>query len=562
LHFIQHEFEKATDMKKFVWHPTLADPQQRHDDIWFISPQVGWAVNSAGKIIHTEDGKHWVDQYVAPAQFGIYLRCMSFSGPKDGWVGSITLDHRLRRTQDGVHWDEVPENILPDVPGRVCGISAPSKNVIFASGTQNPWEDAGVMRTTDGGRTWSTLTIPDGVNLLIDTYFTDEKNGWVVGGRGGDAYKKLTPVVLRTTDGGDHWEDRLQGSGIQFPLGEWGWKIQFLNDQLGFVSLENFEAAAILKTTDGGRTWKRIEVTDPQGNMNLEGIGFIDEKLGWVGGWGKEQVNDSTGWSSGTTDGGATWFDANDIGRYINRFRFTGTEPMVGYASGETIYQCVVTDSDAQHATLATAARSFAEAAKSAMPTVTDKLQITADIPAGAKQLNISVWSPRQVLIKMLVDEKNPTPGPRSVTWDFTKPDGYDAGNGVFIYRINIDNTAESKMVHRPWPAAAEDLATRVAQMIKGNATARRSHDLLILPDANGNAVPLKSLFDTPRELMAGLVRGGWVIPGKPKRSMLLQAVIGTDSRPGPMNGRLSAEQVQLLNDWIAAGAAIPANNP
>ena len=108
-------------MKKFVWHPTLATPQQRHDDIWFISPQVGWAVNSAGKIIHTEDGKNWVTQYTAPPSTFTYLRCLGFSGPKDGWAGSITLGRRLRRTQDGVNWVEVPEEILPDRPGRVCG---------------------------------------------------------------------------------------------------------------------------------------------------------------------------------------------------------------------------------------------------------------------------------------------------------------------------------------------------------------------------------------------------------------------------------------------------------
>jgi photosystem II stability/assembly factor-like uncharacterized protein len=548
-------------MKKFVWHPTLATPQQRHDDIWFISPQVGWAVNSAGKIIHTEDGKNWVTQYTAPPSTFTYLRCLGFSGPKDGWAGSITLGRRLRRTQDGVNWVEVPEEILPDRPGRVCGLFAASKNVIYASGTQNPDEDAGVMKTSDGGRTWSTLPIPD-VNLLIDTYFTDETNGWVVGGRGGDAYEKLTPVVLRTTDGGAHWEDRLQGSGIQFPLGEWGWKIEFLNDQLGFVSLENFDAAAILKTTDGGRTWKRIEVRDQQGNMDLEGIGFLTKDLGWVGGWGKKQVGTTTGWSSGTTDGGATWVDANEVGRFINRFRFTGTEPIVGYASGATIYQCVATDSDGQHEALAASASAFAKTLEDEMPLVTDKLQITADIPTGAKQLNISVWSQRQLLIKTLVDEKNPTPGPRSVTWDFTKPDGTDAGNGYFLYRVSIDDNVESKMVHRPWLAAAGDLGTRVAQMIKNNPTARRAHDLLILPDANGNPVPLKALFDTPRELMAGLIRGGWVIPRFPKRSIFLLAVIGTDSRPGPMHGRLSPEEVQLLNDWIAAGAVIPDSDP
>ena len=53
------------------------------------------------------------------------------------------------------------------------------------------------------------------------------------------------------------------------------------------------------------------------------------------------------GTTSGTTDGGATWFDANDVGRFINRFRFTGTKPIVGYASGGTIYKCVEAAGDA-----------------------------------------------------------------------------------------------------------------------------------------------------------------------------------------------------------------------
>jgi len=37
---------------------------------------------------------------------------------------------------------------------------------------------------------------------------------------------------------------------------------------------------------------------------------------------------------------------------------------------------------------------------------------------------------------------------------------------------------------------------------------------------------------------------------------MFLTAIIGT----GPMKGRLSAADVQLLTDWVNAGAVIPAN--
>ena len=45
------------------------------------------------------------------------------------------------------------------------------------------------------------------------------------------------------------------------------------------------------------------------------------------------------------------------------------------------------------------------------------------------------------------------------------------------------------------------------------------------------------------RDLMAALVRGGWVIPEEADRSMFLVAIIGT----GPMKGRLSAAEVEKL---------------
>jgi hypothetical protein len=94
--------------------------------------------------------------------------------------------------------------------------------------------------------------------------------------------------------------DRVADILHELPLGEWGWKLQFLNAQVGFVSLEHFNAGAILKTTDGGLTWKRIVVNDLQQNANLEGIGFVDENHGW----GDASFRRRS--SSETIDGGLT----------------------------------------------------------------------------------------------------------------------------------------------------------------------------------------------------------------------------------------------------------------
>jgi photosystem II stability/assembly factor-like uncharacterized protein len=436
---------------KYVWHPTAATNRTRHDDIWFVSPEVGWAVNSDGQIIYTKNGgKCWTVQYPepsAPPSYG-WMRCVSFSGPTDGWVGAISGGQRLWKTEDGKKWTEIPEELLPEAPSAVCGLCAVSKNVIYASGTQYPDREAAIMRTGDGGKSWTPISLSEYANLLIDNYFVDELHGWVVGGRAGYKYERLLPVILYTADGGKTWVDRLRGSGIPFPRGEWGWKIQFLNDQIGFVSLENFDAAAILKTTDGGLTWKRIEVKDQQGNVDLEGIGFLNENIGWVGGWGrkKEGQRKRTGASSSTTDGGATWSDANAVGKFINRFRFTGKEPVVAYASGATIYQCVATDSPALERTLLAESEAFARKLESEITWATTKFELELRVPEKARQLSISIWDQRGSL---MTDEKNPVAGVGSFAWDFRKTDGEDAGMGYFVCRVTIDEHVESKMIRR-----------------------------------------------------------------------------------------------------------------
>jgi len=538
----------------FSWHPTRATPtdvHERYDDIWFINPQVGWAVNAKGQIVHTEDaGANWAIQH--SANINTWLRCMALTSPTDGWVGTIETTQRLFKTQDGKTWTDLTST-LPDLPIAICGMSSPSSGVVWASGTQFPEQEAAVLHTADGGQNWKSISMAAHANLLIDNYFVDDKRGWVVGGVGGTSYNKLKPVIMFTDDGGRSWVDRLANSGIDFPRGEWGWKIQFLNPQIGFVSLENDKAAAILKTTDGGQTWKRIVVNDPQRNVELEGVGFINEQLGWAGGWGHGfAAGREDGTASGTTDGGATWFDANDVGRFINRFRFfkDPAGPIVGYASGRTIYQCLASQ-DGGAVPMAAAA----VVAEPDIPKAFATMEIKAEVPANAKKVEIAIFNPRQKLVKVL-QEQAPRPGARTFSWDFKTDAGVDTGTGHFIFRLAVDDQRSSGMVVRPARAAPDVLGGQVVDFIQRLATrARRAHRDLVLPDANGQPVALKSLFDRPRDLMASLIRGGWVIPGKADRSMFLQAIIGT----GPMQSILADEDVQLLTDWVNAGAVIPA---
>ena len=166
-------------------------------------------------------------------------------------------------------------------------------------------------------------------------------------------YGKVKPVVLQTRDGGKSWTNTAAGIK-DFECGEWGWKIQFLNATHGFVSLENFRNASILVTTDGGKSWVKKHVAKDQNpsspvlNNDLEGIGFINEREGWVGGWGfpLSDTDPFGGYQNTyTADGGETWVAQNnppDPRFRINRYRFVkdidGTVTS-GFCSGQQVYK-------------------------------------------------------------------------------------------------------------------------------------------------------------------------------------------------------------------------------
>ena len=157
------------------WHPTNAPPGgSRYDDIWFISPEVGWAVNSNGEILHTTDGwDTWQKQFQTPIvnRRPIYLRCVSFVNAQKGWVGTVTFDERMYHTQDGGQsWN--PVTTLPaEAPAKICGLHVVNESVIYASGTNDPVDVARMMKSVDGGQTWTAWDMSEHASALIDVYF-------------------------------------------------------------------------------------------------------------------------------------------------------------------------------------------------------------------------------------------------------------------------------------------------------------------------------------------------------------------------------------------------------
>ncbi len=375
-------------MTELTWQmlPNSPVASSRTDDIWFFDDLTGWLVNSSGYICKTEDGgANWAPKFFLPPNLPSrpYLRCMSWANRQIGWFGAVTgvggltlkdlkypsqyIETLLHHTIDGGETWEPVMNLPENSPGGICGFHAVSETVAYGSGTNDPGlPGPSIIKTTDNGANWQLIDMSAHADNLIDVWFFDADNGYVVGGKNDDScvvdtsaypeprlsrYGKLKPVVLHTTDGGATWTNTAaKTEGLS--CGEWGWKIQWLDRQTGFVALENFRDAAILTTTDGGQSWTRKHVAATQDasapaiNNDLEGIGFLDAKRGWVGGWGN---NFAGKMNSYTDDGGETWTaednvtgDANSDPRLrINRYRIHGDPAADGFAycSGLQVYK-------------------------------------------------------------------------------------------------------------------------------------------------------------------------------------------------------------------------------
>ncbi|MGB3674701.1 MAG: YCF48-related protein [Candidatus Nanopelagicales bacterium] len=437
------------------WSPTAAplgtEFGARYDDICFLDPDRGWAVNSSGQIMHTANGgATWEVQFQTPIidGFPIYLRCIRFADENTGWAGTVSEAARLFATTDGgSSWTSI--ELPPLAPPKICGLSVVDDSVIYASGTNDPFDAAAMMKTTDGGRSWTAWSMAAHAAALIDVLFFDANHGFVVGGRAdvpNPGRDDVTPVVLETTDGGETWVDRV--ADLDLPRGEWGWKLQFVDARIGFVSLENLDAGAILKTVDGGRNWERLPINDPQTNKNLEGIGFLDANLGWVGGWGDRGFE--TGVTSRTQDGGRTWQDANEVGRFINRFWFFEGRSDVAYASGLGVYKWGAEEQPGEAAIKAAAeAPAGVALLDSTEPTSTvDEMRFDYTVPAGAHEAWLHVWDHFAGPVRTVLHEVDPESGRRSQTWDGHNDAGDPVPDGAYIYRLTIDSAVESGIVY------------------------------------------------------------------------------------------------------------------
>jgi photosystem II stability/assembly factor-like uncharacterized protein len=187
-----------------------------------------------------------------------------------------------------------------------------------------------LLRTLDGGNTWQQRPAST-EDVVRDIFFTDEQNGWIVCEVNPYQLKtKEDPraYLMKTTDGGEHWK-RIEIKG--FDVDAILVRAMFSRNGRGWTF---GEAGSIYTTHDAGDTWTKLQ--SPTRRLLLGGI-FVDDDRGWIVGAGATIIQ--------TSDGGDTWYQSA-LPQVEKSVRFTATsfvDNRSGWAvgSGGSVYQTV-----------------------------------------------------------------------------------------------------------------------------------------------------------------------------------------------------------------------------
>jgi photosystem II stability/assembly factor-like uncharacterized protein len=297
----------------------------RFEDVYFTDSVTGFAITLGGGIFRTRDaGRNWTSQIQSQAQF----RSIEFLDDRQtGVVGSLS-DSVYRTSDGGNTWTNISGALVDPIPYShkyICGI-AHWKNSFFAVGSWNS-KIARLFKSTDQGISWNCTYLDTNlISAAIDVCFIAQDTGFITGAYISPGFNKMMSAVVKTTDGGLSWKRVFVDSVIGGRI----WKIQALSSQVLFGSIEpyyNSDTVAMIKSTDGGNSWAVIGTGFRSPAHITQGVGFINEKHGWIGGQYHGLYE--------TWDGGQTWISVN-FGDDFNRF-FVLDEKHV-YAGGKEIY--------------------------------------------------------------------------------------------------------------------------------------------------------------------------------------------------------------------------------
>jgi photosystem II stability/assembly factor-like uncharacterized protein len=250
-------------------------------------------------------------------------------------------------------WTDQPSGVT----ARLRGVSAVSDRVAWASGSAGT-----VLRTSDGGSTWQTLTISGSEKLdFRDIDAVSEQTAYVLSIGSGDSsriYKTIDSgrtwalqftnddpkaffdamafwdadrgiafsdsidgrlVILRTDNGGRAWT-RVPAEGLPPALenegafAASGTNVAVYGRDHVWIGTGAAAVARVLRSADGGRTWAAAATPLAAGpSSGIFSIAFRDAEHGIVVGGDYRKESEAIDNAAITSDGGRTWTKATGL---------------------------------------------------------------------------------------------------------------------------------------------------------------------------------------------------------------------------------------------------------
>lgn len=322
--------------------PTVAF-SGKQDDVHFVDENHGWYANGDGLLYRTTNGGDaWEEVLSMP---GTYWRAIGFVDENVGFLGNIGTDYfpgvtdetPLYKTTNGGTTVEPVVTDGPAVKG-LCAVDVQrvefinagvleERVMIHAGGRVGG--PAWLLRSLDGGETFSTIDLNDDMAMITDVRFLSETVGFVVGGSSANVAAS-NAVILKTIDGGVTWTEVYRS---ERPY-ELIWKISFPDLDHGFATVQSYDTAntqqRIVSSTNGGALWRERNLV-VNANAREFGIGFISSTTGWVG---------TAAGGFQTIDGGASWTPVA-FGNVVNKIRIVRALAggFVAFAIGKDLYK-------------------------------------------------------------------------------------------------------------------------------------------------------------------------------------------------------------------------------
>jgi photosystem II stability/assembly factor-like uncharacterized protein len=265
-----------------------------------------------------DGGQTW--RFLGPPGFSFFFANITFPTDTVGYASGMDIRPALQgsvyKTVDqGSSWQQMsmPQDTFFNA---LQGLDFVDTNTGWVGGNEGL-----VMRTTDGGQSWTRLPFPVS-NIQVDGIdFLDDQVGWATGGTF-DSRARSGPLALypfqflryqpravyggaiaHSTDGGNSWQLQLRDAPAHLH------DICFTDPLHGVCVGEKDNEAALYVTFDGGRNWQERPIPQHSrfGTIGiLNAVDFTDRLNGWaVGG-----TIAATGIFNAilrTTDGGLTW---------------------------------------------------------------------------------------------------------------------------------------------------------------------------------------------------------------------------------------------------------------